>query len=416
MNTLGMSILLAQQPQRYQALVEAVNEDLLQKFWPSKELAETASDLLLYHVRRRYERIGYLGFSKIATPEAVTWYQQRLRELQEQGSINQCVEWLTERLPSGETLAMLEGFCDQESYLTHKVFDRIDDTDALSRFLGCRNTSLRTSAAKRLHDLALLERQERQDNESLYESNPKVWPVLIEQSKRYPDLFIEATLSVYDLNPQELDRWELLWHSTVEEDSRKGLADELFDACCRDRLGGDIDPLALAERLYQEDPKPFHAFVDEKYESYLDDYIAAIGKQETPLWELIPKMAARYLMQSTWMSGPIDALDPAPVQKALVRYLESYAALEDKAQVKLLPFFNDQTVIACGATLVELFAKTNKTLYQPAVQLINRTTTDVLRESGLLELSGKKARKLMLTDLALHAAVDVAPVLRVDHE
>jgi hypothetical protein len=123
-------------------------------------------------------------------------------------------------------------------------------------------------------------------------------------------------------------------------------------------------------------------------------------------------MAARYLMQSTWFSGSIDTLNPALVQKALACYPEGYAALEDKAQIKLLPFFNNQAVIACGATLAELFGKTNKGLYQPAVQLIARNSVDALRESGLLALSSKRARKLMLTGLALHAAPDAGPVLR----
>jgi hypothetical protein len=411
MINLGMSLLLAQQPELYRALVEGLEHDRLQYFWPDNGLAESAPDLLLYHVRRRYERTGYLGFSEIATPDAVAWYRARLPELQEQGKINECVEWLVQRLPQAETLTMLEGFCEQDSNFTYKALEGIDGSDSLLRFLACQNKVLRKSAASRLKALALIKREHRQDNEDWFEPDPNVWPVLIEQSKRYPDLFI-ADLSTLELNPQELERWVLLWRSTTAADSRMKLVDVLMEACCDERRRITVDPWGLTEALFQEAPETFDDFVDEMYESYLDDYIAAISKRETPLGALIPKMAARYLAQSTWISGPVDALDPAPVQQALVSYPEHYAELEDKAKVKLLPLFNDQTVIACGASLAELFAKANKALYQPAIELITRTAPDALGQSGLLELSGKKARKLMLTGLALHEAEDAVPMLR----
>jgi hypothetical protein len=412
MNDLGMAIHLAQQPERYQELVEALDNIRLQAFWPSDELAETAPDLLFYHVRRLYERTGQLSFPKFTTLEAVIWYRERLSEIQDDRQINDGINWLAQRLPQADCVAMLDQFCNKNIRLPYNVLDTIDDIDALLRFLGCFNKTLSKRAASQLTKLALLKRREREENKCEYEPDPKLWPLLIEQCERYPDLFIEATLCSYRLHPQELDRWELLWQCSTKVSSRQSIAEALLNASKKDGRSDGVDSLALAERLYGEDPKPFQAFVDEQYEDYLDSYIAAISVRDNKLWELIPKMAARYLMQSTWFSGPVDTLNPAPIQKALARYPKGYATLEDKAQVKLLPFFNDQAVITCGAALAELFGKINKNFYQPAVKLIVRSSLNALRESGLLNLSGKKARKLMLTGLALHTAPDAGQILR----
>jgi hypothetical protein len=411
-NDLGLGIQLAQQPEQYQALLEAVNENQLWIFRPSNELAETAPDLLFHHVRRFFERLGKMAFPKFSTPEALVWYQERLADIQDEEVLVNCVDWLIQRLSPADGVVMLEQFCNQRVPLSYRVLKEVEDVDALVRFLGCTNTYLNENAASRLARLAIQERQACQSNDYQYEPKAELWPLLIEQSKRYPDLFAEATLSTYRLHPQELERWELLWHSTSNAASRMNIAETLFDACKRDERVEGVDPLAMAERLYQDDPKPFLAFIDDQHEGYLDTYITAISDRETTLWELIPKMASLYLMQSTWISGSIEALDPVPVQKALTRYPESYTELEEKAKLKLIPFFNDKVLIACGGTLSELFAKASKALYQPAIELITRSTPDALRESGLLELSGKKARKLMLTGLALNETEDAGPILR----
>jgi hypothetical protein len=411
-NDLGMGVQLAQQPEQYQALLEAVNEDQLQIFWPSDELADTAPDLLFFHVRWLFERTGKLALPKFSTAEALAWYRQRLAGIQDDREIGKCVDWLMQRLPPAEAVALLEPFCDQPVRIPYGALRAVEDVDALVCFLGCANTSLSERAANQLARLAIQERQGCQENEYQFEPNAGLWPLLIEQSERYADLFCEASLSTYRLHPQELERWGLLWRNAKKAESRMNIAEALFDACKRDERVRGVDPLALAERLYQDDPEPFRTFVDEKYEDYLDKYIAAISDRENPLWVLIPKMAARYLMQSTWISGPFEALNPAPVQQALACYPEGFAALEDKAQFKLLPFFNNPVVIACGSALGELLGKATKSHYPSVVQMIARTGVEALRESGLLDLSGKKARKLMLTGLALNTDPDVVPLLR----
>jgi hypothetical protein len=412
MNKFGMSIVLARQPERYQALVEKINSNRLLGFPPSEELVQTAPDLLFFHIRRRYERTGQLTYHKFTTPEALTWYRDRLPEIKDERTLSDCVEWLIERLPQVDTLAMLEQFCGDDTHLSYNTLDAIDNIAALQRFVGCANTALSSGAARRLWKLASSKIRASYDNEYLFESDPGLWPLLMDQCKRYPEVFIEATLYAYNLNSQELARWELLWQSTTKLDSRKTLVEALFNAWREEEISNDVDPLALAERLYQEDPKPFQAFVDEQYEGTLVNDIAAISIRNNALCALIPRMAARYLMQSTWPMGPIDSLNPIPVQNALVCYPDCYAALEDKAQVKLLALFNDQAVIACGATLAELFGKNNKSLYPSAVELIARTSLNALTESGLLDLSTKKARKLVLTGLGLTADPEAAPVLR----
>jgi hypothetical protein len=410
-NDLGMGVQLAQQPELYRALLERISEDQMQIFWPSDALAESAPDLLFYHVRRLFERTGKLAFPKFATPEAVTWYRERLGEIEDERDLKDCIEWLMERLQPAEGVALLEEFCHRPVRIPYGMLNAVEDVDALVRFLGCSNTRLSEKAANRLARLAMQERQEHQENEYRYEPNPELWPLLIVQSERYADLFTAETLSAYRLHPQELERWALLWDSTKKSESRMNIAEALFDACKRNNRVEGIDALALAERLYQEDPEPFQAFIDDEYEDNLKTHIAAISDRENSLWALIPKMAARYLMQSTWMSGPVGVLNPATVQRALVNYPEGFAALEDKAKYKLLGLFNDSVVVACGSALGELLGKSTKSHYQTIVQLIARTSVAALRESGLLDLSGKKVRKLILTGLALDISPEVGPLL-----
>jgi hypothetical protein len=412
MTELGLSFLLADHPERFQALLDKLDKNVLQAFNPSDELAEVAPDLLFYQVRRRYEQTGWLTFHKFAIPEAVAWYREKLPKIQRNHDRKACIDWLVQRLPQADFVLMLDQFCNRDIHLPNDVLDAIDDIEALQRFLACSNYTLSGKAARRLRQLALPERADRQENEYKYEPDPKLWPVLIEQSKRYPDLFISQTLDAYYLNPQELARWALLWESTTNADSRQHFVEMLFHACKKIERVKGVDVLAFAEDLYRENPTPFQASVDELYEDSLDGYIYAISDRESPLWVLIPKMAARYLSQSTWLSGPIDALNPVPVQKAMASYPEGFTVLEEKAKAKLLPFFNDPAVIACGPALCEMLGKATKILYQPGVRLIARSRLEVLRESGLLELSGKKARKLLLTGLALNTDPDVAPLLR----
>ncbi len=406
LNNLGLANYLAQQPERYRALIDGMDTEVLRMFWLPHDLLESAPEVLLYHERQRFERTGALAFPAISSPQAVVWYQSIFPKLENESQINSCLKWLAPRQPQADTLVMLERFSDHNCEAPIQILRTIDNTDALQRFLTCQNRMLQIGAASRLHELALPS-QEAPDSKP----EPRLWSLLLELSERHPDLFIDATLSHYDLPPHELDRWALLWRSTSNLESRTAIVDELFDACRNEDNPEGSDPLALAERLYQDDPQPFHAYIEDAYEDGLNNIIKALGVRETPLWALIPSMAARYLMQSTWLSGPIDALDPTPIRKALACYPDSFAGLEEKAQIKLLSCFDDPALIACGSTLAELFAKTNKNLYQPAVQLIARSQQDALRDSGLLGISNKKARKLLLNGIAHIRAPEITPLL-----
>lgn len=406
MNDLGLAVLLALQPERFRALIDNLDENTIRSLYPAKELCDLAPELAFYIDRCRYNQLGFLAFPEIDLAEAVAWYQSLLPSLSDERTISDCIKWLAPRQSQADTLSILDSFADREINLSgvRYAMEKISDVDALQRFLSCRNQSLRNQAAENLKQLAM------PDDEG--DPNPKYWSLLLELSKKHPDLFIEASIDYYDLRPQELERWELLWRSTTNQQSRISLVESLLNACRKDNASDNANPMRLADRLYQEDPTPFHAYIDEEDGGYMDSYINALGGEESSLWKLIPAMAASYLMQSTWLSGPIDKLDPAPVQRALVRYPDSFACLDEKAQIKLIPYFNDPALVSCGTTLAELFSKANKSLYPVAVQLIMRSSPEALHDSGLLGVSTKKARKLVLTGLGWDTDPETLPLLR----
>lgn len=402
---LGLALVLGESAERFAEVLERLPDAEVRLLWRSDLFCERCPAAALRLEQHRFERCGVFD-PNLKSPEALAWYRQVIDRVPvDSDGFKTVMKLLSSELAEDE----LQGLIDRliapapQAKLGWELLGGITLAEPLCAWLESCNESLRERAAERLHELAIAPAK------SAERLLPEVWDRLVEASQRYPALFIGALSSERLVAGEDsVERWLLLWRACEEAEPRVQLLSLALSG-----LGGagHAGLLALLETLYGEAPELFRRFVEEHSNYYLPPVIAALGRQDTPLLALVPLMAGRCFQASAGSgarSGPLSAA----VCRALVAFPEAFASLESKAQLKLLPLFDDVALVACGPALVGLFAGSSKTLREPAVALLARCAPQAIEASGLLQ-AAPRARRLALIGMALSADPAMAgPILR----
>lgn len=399
---LAMGALFCESPQRFGQFVASMSDVVLQRLYLSSNFSGRYPQCALVFEQQRFARCQSIS-PQLESPEGMHWYLSILGQLSsyafdsvasklmEHGSVEQVQQVIARHVVANPS-----------QRFPYDLLKRLDDVELLCSYLSSKNEYLRDLTAHRLLDLATVRQSDIEDEEApgAYTPHPNNWKVLLEATAKYPALFVQ-TLSDYGLYRDDLARWELIWNKVGDSD-RVRVAKNILRSLEHDTHRGDAI-VQVIERLFEEDPQPWFAYIADEYGDNLDRQIKIIGRRDTPLLRLLPAMAARYLMESTgWFSsgGKAQLSSIDSVSRALVAYPQAYAELEEKARIKLLPLFDDAALLACAETLSTLFASSSKLLRDPAVALIARSSPAAIEDSGLLE-AAPKARKLVLIGLAL---------------
>lgn len=399
---LAMGALFCESPQRFGQLLASMSDVVLQRLYLSSDFSGRYPQCALVFEQQRFARCQSIS-PQLESPEGMHWYLSILGQLSiyefdsvasklmKHGSVEQVQQVIARHVVA-----------DPSQRFPYDLLKRLDDVELLCSYLSSKNEYLRDLTAHRLLDLATVRQSDIEDEEApgAYTPHPNNWKVLLEATAKYPALFVQ-TLSDYGLYCDDLARWELIWNKVSDSD-RVRVAKNFLRSLEHDTHRGDAI-VQVIERLFEEDPQPWFAYIADEYGDNLDRQIKIIGRRDTPLLRLLPAMAARYLMESTgWFSsgGKAQLSSIDSVSRALVAYPQAYAELEEKARIKLLPLFDDAALLACAETLSTLFASSSKLLRDPAVTLIARSSPAAIEGSGLLE-AAPKARKLVLIGLAL---------------
>lgn len=399
---LAMGALFCESPQRFGQLVASMADVVLQRLHLSSDFSRRYPQCALVFEQQRFARCQSIS-PQLESPEGMHWYLSILgqlssyafdsvaKKLLEHGSVEQVQQAIARHVVPNPS-----------QHFPYDLLKRLDDVELLYSYLSSKNDYLRDLTAHRLLELATVRQSDIEDDEvpGAYTPHPDNWKVLLEATAKYPALFVQ-TLSDYGPYRDDLARWELIWNK-VSGDDRVRVAENFLRSLEHDTHRGDAI-VQVIERLFEQDSKPWFTYIAEESGYHLDNQIGIIGKRQTPLLRMLPAMAARYLMESVgWFSSggkdPLSAI--GSVNRALVSYPQAYAELEEKARIKLLPLFDDASLLACAETLCKLFASSSKLLRDPAVALVARSRPETLEASGLLE-AAPKARKLVLIGLAL---------------
>ncbi|MGY4534569.1 hypothetical protein ACVW0Y_003710 [Pseudomonas sp. TE3786] len=400
-----LAALFCQTPESFRALIDGMSDECLLWLAPSEEFVRLYPQVELIREQQVLARLGQLK-PRLTTEEGLAWYEQVLGQLSG-NTFNAVLEQLMDKIGEQRLHPLITGvlLSRADQHYPYCLLEFIDNADWLYSYLAGDNPWLHRKAADRLFSVATTrdETDEPSDDDDFerpyrYIRHPYNWPLLLEASGNYPAVFVD-TLRSYNLDHDDLSRWELIWNRLDSQD-RVEMAQRVLGVGFNKYYGPAV--LEMAARLYQQQREPWHAAVASEDGRILCQEIAVIGPLDTPLQELLPAMAARYLMDSSgWMSGGTKAPLPSVyVTRALAAHPQAFAELEEKAQIKLLPLFNDAAVLACAATLAQLFASSSKLLREPAVTLIARSSAATLDTANLLA-AAPKARKLVLIGMAL---------------
>ncbi|GLK89625.1 DUF4132 domain-containing protein [Pseudomonas turukhanskensis] len=410
-HTLDLASLFCQTPESFRALLDGMSDECLLWLAPSDEFVRLYPQAELIREQQVLARLGQLK-PRLTTEEGLAWYEQVLEQLSG-NTFNAVLELLMDKIGEQRLHPLITDvlLSRADQNYPYCLLDFIDNADWLYSYLAGDNPWLHRKAADRLFSVATTrdETDERADDDDddverpyRYIRHPYNWPLLLNASSNYPAVFVD-TLRSYSLDRDDLSRWELIWNRLDSQD-RVEMAQRVLGVGFHKYYGPAV--LEMAARLYQQQREPWHAAVASEDGRILCREIAVIGPLDSPLQELLPAMAARYLMDSSgWMSGGVEEpLPSAYVTRALAAHPQAFAELEEKAQIKLLPLFNDAAVLACAAILASLFASSSKLLREPAVNLITRSSAATLDAANLLA-AAPKARKLVLIGMALSSEV-----------
>lgn len=404
---LGLALVLGESAERFAEVLGRLPDAAVRELKACDLFREQCPAAALLLEQHRFECCGQFE-PALDTPEAQAWYRQGIDRLPVD---SEGFKSVMQRLAASLEEAELQGLIDRliapasQARLGRDLLGRITRAEPLCAWLDSCNASLRERAAERLHELAIA------SAESAERLLPEVWDRLVDASQRYPALFIAALSSERLVTGEDtVERWLLLWRATQEDEALR----QRLIGCGLSGLGktGNAELLALLETLYGEAPELFRRFVEEHpYYYHLLPVMAALGRQDTPLLALVPRMAGRCVLESSGFGARPDPLPAAAVCRALVAFPEAFASLESKAQLKLLPLLDDAALVACGPALAELFAGTSKTPREPAVALLARCAPQAIEQSGLLQ-AVPRARRLALIGMALSADPAMAGPIR----
>ncbi len=402
---LGLGLLLAEPLERFSQLLEALPTlSLLRMCWP-QGFAERYPAAGLFQEQLIFERCQVLD-PKLETPEALAWYRQIIDQVPgNSDGFEEGMALLAKHASEKELDELIRAFflSGGDRRLPSVLVERVSDVAHLSDYLGAIHNDLPRMAACRLFDLASV----RADSQpAVYLKDPHNWAVLLTACERYPGPFIQMTLDAAFLPRDSLERWALLWHSAENDQQRLGIVQACFTLLAREQP--QIEALELAERLFADNQQPFRLYVEEQDPLLFDKQIAALGQHDSPLLALVAEMAVRYLQADTYeLKQPLAM---GTLCRALAAFPQSFSALEERDQIRLLALFDDTALLACAEELGQLFGSRSKAVRDPAVALIARSSPQAIERSGLLG-GAPLARLHVLTGMGLAQHPDMAALV-----
>ncbi|GLK89626.1 DUF4132 domain-containing protein [Pseudomonas turukhanskensis] len=398
----ALGALFAASADGFRAFLAGLSETALRWTKATESFADRYPEAALILEQTHHQRLGEFT-PRSTSPAALTWYQSLLESLS--GRLFRDV--LDQFKRSGDEAQLHQVITrylsprDEEQDFSWQLLEQFANAEYLYSYLSSSNQTLQARAAEQLFKVAtirLVSEKQNDERADAYAKHPQNWPLLMRASAAFPALFIE--LLDVEIQRDDLERWELLWDLASAEQKVK------IAGTCLQTLGVKYirsQLIALMERLNEQDCAPFHAYINGDSGWSADEQIGALAKQKTPLLQWAPRMAARALVANKdWARN--RALDPksasAIAAQTLVDYPQAFAALDEKARIKLLQLFDDSSLVACGDGLAKLFNSSSKTLREPVLSLLTRSSAAAIQASGLLEAS-PKARRWVLTGMAL---------------
>ncbi|PTQ73853.1 DUF4132 domain-containing protein [Pseudomonas sp. GV071] len=399
---LHLSLALPREPRAFGQLLARASNEALSAIRLADGFVAASPDCALLFEQEQFRRNQTL-YPRLHSAEARAWYLS---------VIGQCrgyeFQAVLKVLQEGADKALLhqvltEHFCTREDErYPSDLLQQIDNAEHLYSYLTANNAEFVASVAQRLFEVASVRKVRAGANDEkpgAYEKHPQNWAVLLRASEHFPALFARE-VNAYFVNRDDPARWQLLWN-LIDAEQQVGLVEQIFHASTNKPFSAQV--LALLEQLYSQSPAPLLAYIGKGHGYYLDQQFSVLSKHGGPLLQLLPAMAARCLSDSnSAFKGRSKAAQAsqAAVRAALLSYPQAFAMLEEKARIKLLALFDDSTVLACAAGLATLFESKSKTLREPALALIARSSPATLEGSGLLAAPAK-ARKLVLAGMAM---------------
>ncbi|MGY4534571.1 hypothetical protein ACVW0Y_003712 [Pseudomonas sp. TE3786] len=394
--------LFADSADGFRAFLAPLSETVLRWTKATESFADRYPEAALILEQTHYQRLGEFT-PRSTSPEARAWYLSILESLS--GRLFSDV--LDQFKRSGDEAQLHQVITqylsprDEEQDFSWELLKNFSNGEYLYSYLSSSNPTLSARAATYLFDVAtirLVSEKQNDERADAYAKHPQNWPLLMQASEAFPALFIE--ILDQEIQRDDLERWQLLWDVTTAEGKAK------VAATCMQTLQVKYirAPLiAFMERLYAQHPEAFHAYIDKESGWSADEQILALAKQKTALMQLVPHLAARALVaDKDWARhvarNPKSAA--AIAAKTLVECPQAFAVLDDKARLRLLQLFDDSTLVACGEPLAKLFNSSSKTLHDPVLALLTRSSAAAIEASGLLN-AAPKARKWVLLGMAL---------------
>jgi len=395
----GLAEELAIDDLRWARLIEAMTERQLRVFWPPRGLRGNPrlAASALYLEQAKWRRCAQFH-ALLDSPAALAWYRSLLDEFLEPGAFALAFGRLASHADAATRHALIvRHLYAPDRDVDRRLLDAEDDDGVLREYAQCGSSQLRAVALRRLFKLAT--RYDREDGEAAAAPQEPYWSTLRALEATQADLLVENTVDEDTLEYDDVERWQALWQAAGEP-ARAAIVEAVLRAVAESTTRAQALP--LAETLYADAPALFRAQAGDDYFPTLR-FNAAVGAGGSPLAELVALASASYLSRSSWLGGAPAALPPAPLCAALMAFPASFAALEEKHQAKLVPLLDEGATVACAAGLLQLAAAAGKVLRPQLVALVARMPVAALQRSGMLAVSERKARLLVLTGLALNA-------------
>ncbi|WP_220813607.1 DUF4132 domain-containing protein [Pseudomonas paralcaligenes] len=359
--------------------------------------------------QRRFAAKGEIYCFPIS-PEAVGWYRQIIGRVPSGDRLfERLCEVLKDQLAEEQFHEVIASVVanDERAWVHWDILSHALDTDRLYAYLEAANDSLRHAAVRRLMKLAVTLRQPGADPKArdAWQAEPENRQLLERASQAYPHLFISA-LFVHDLwsGADSFERWAILWRAASPDD-RQRMAGLLLGSLHYAQRGFD-EPVRFAESRYAEAPEAFQQYIAKEHPYNLSDIAALLGAIDSPLQALTAAVAVRFIKPS---QRPGKAIFKA-VRRSLSAYPDSFSALEQKEQLRLLPLMDEACVEACRDALIQLLGSSSRPVRVPAAALIARCSPELIERCALLD-TPPKPRKTILTGMALSRASGMAGLI-----
>jgi hypothetical protein len=372
--------------------------------------AERCPQAALDFEQVRYARTGAFH-AQLGTADALQWYRKvLLAEPRESQSFISCFQRLAEHVDDAELDSLIRTHYFHDAGATFPCALGLTKNAALlTSYLDAPCQDLPRWAALRLVELASTRREGynyRMPVPGDCSIDPEGWAELLAASASHPDPFAEHTLFHWNLvrGADRLERWQLLWDWV----SGPGYRRSILLHCCYGLEHPAIRPevQAFLVGCYEQEPRLLEECLAERRIEGIE------GLRDCPprLWPLLVVLAARCLeAEPAARRGNLRRLQALKLASAIAANPGTYASLDGKLQVLLLPLFDSAALLACADSLGAVLAG-GKAVHDPVVALIAGCSADIIRRSGLLPGSAK-AQPHLLKGIALSRDPLMAPLI-----